>query len=151
MNKLSQTSRIIRIASALGLVLAAALLAACSQQPSAQTAPAKPTKPASSAPAESPSVKLVEPVAGATVPAGTVKVAVEAQNLDFVMPSNNNVSGQGHVHFTLDDRPFQMSVEKTFEFKDVAPGKHRLVAELVQNNTDPFEPPAKQEIEFTAK
>lgn len=151
MRNISTASRVVRIASAFGLLLAVALLAACtSGTPAASNTPPA-EEPVSSAPAETPTVKLVEPVDGAALAAGTVKVTVESTGLEFTMPSNTNVAGQGHVHFTLDDRPFVMSVEKSAEIKDVEPGKHTLVAELVQNNTEPFDPPIEDEIEFVVE
>ena len=142
-------SRIVRVASALGLLLAVVLLFGCAE--SADVDPEN-RQLASSAPvAAAPTVKLIMPAAGATVPAGTVRVAVETTGLEFVMPSGTNVAGQGHVHFTLDDRPFVMSIEKGAELEDVEPGIHRLIVELVQNDTDSFDPPIKQELEFVVE
>lgn len=139
-----------RIAIALGLVLTLGLLTACATDPA--SADSEPVEPASgTTAAEPPTITLVTPTEGAVVPAGTVEVTVETTGLKFVMPSGTNVAGEGHVHFTLDDRPFEMSVEKTFEFEDVEPGTHTLEAELVQNNTDSFDPPVKQVIEFTVE
>ncbi len=146
---MSRTVRIIRIVSAIGMALALGLLAACAQTAPSDGSGAQTADPAPSVAA--PTLRLIVPENGATVPTGTVKVAVETTGLEFVMPSNTNVAGQGHVHFTLDDRPFIMSVEKEAEFEDVEPGTHRLVAELVQNNTDSFDPPITQEVEFVVE
>jgi len=142
--------RIVRISTALGLLLAAALLAACSASPGAEGASSEPAG-SSSAPVKPPTLVSVTPASGAAVPAGTLDVTVETTDLKFTMASNTNVAGEGHVHFTLDDRPFEMSIEPTFQFEDVDPGKHTLEAELVQNNTESFDPPVKQVIEFTAQ
>lgn len=128
------------------LAAGAALLGGCAQKPAATTRSAAPE-----ATVEPPAIELIEPAAGATVPAGDVKMSVKATGLKFVMASNTNVAGEGHVHFTLDGEPFKMSVEPDYTYKGVAPGEHTLVAELVQNDTTPFSPPAKQEITFTAK
>lgn len=148
---MNKASRIVRIASALGLLLALVLLGACStDSPAASESSGAPSG-SSAAPREKPTLKLTVPANGATVAPGTVKVAVETTGLEFVMPSGTNVDGQGHVHFTLDDRPFVMSVEKTAELKDVEPGKHTLEAELVQNDTEPFDPPITQVIEFVVE
>lgn len=143
---MNRTSRIIRIASALGLVLALGLLAACAQSPST-SAPDE----AEATQGTPPTVSLIEPTAGATLPAGDITVAVETTGLEFVMPGGDNVAGQGHVHFTLDDRPEQMSVEKEAVIEDVTPGTHRLVAELVGNDAKPLDTPVKQEIEFVVE
>jgi hypothetical protein len=98
-----------------------------------------------------PTMKLVAPAEGATVPAGDLRMAVETTGLKFVMASNNVVPGEGHVHFTLDDKPFQMSIDPEYVMKDVAPGPHTLKAELVQNDTKSFDPPVLQTITFTAQ
>lgn len=142
---MTRISRTIRIVSALALLLALGLLAACAGEPAA------PASSEATAPAETPTVQLLAPQAGAIVPAGTVTVTVEVTDLEIVMPSGGNVAGQGHVHFTLDDRPYEMSIEKEFEFDDVGPGTHTLKAELVQNDTSSFDPPVEQEIEFTVE
>lgn len=139
---MTKTSRVTRTIAALGLLLALGLLAACAGEPEA---------PASSepvAPAEATTIQLLTPQVGGTVSAGTLTVTVETTGIEIVMPSGGNVAGQGHVHFTLDDRPYEMSIEKQFEFEDVEPGTHTLKAELVQNDTSPFDPPVEQEIEF---
>lgn len=111
----------------------------------------EPETPDASAPAAAPTVKLTEPLEGAELLAGDVVVEVETTGHKFVMPSNTNVPGEGHVHFTLDDRPFVMSTTPSGVIKDVKPGTHKLVAELVQNNTDSFDPPVEAEIEFVVK
>lgn len=144
----SKTSRVVRIASAVGLALALGLLAACA---SGAGSPSSGSSTSSDAASQPPTLTLVEPAAGGAVPAGTVTVAVESTGLEFVMPGGTNVAGEGHVHFTLDDGPIVMSVEQRTTFKDVPPGEHKLVAELVQNDTTPFSPVVKQEITFVAK
>jgi len=105
----------------------------------------------SAAPVTPPTIEIVTPAAGATVPAGDVSMSVKTTDLKFVMPSNTPVAGEGHVHFSLDGGPEQMSAAPDYVYKDVAPGEHRLVAQLVQNDTKPFSPPVKQEITFVAK
>lgn len=146
---MNRTYQAIRVVIAVGLVLSLALLAACGTDPNAPAEQQEQSGGSESASA--PTLKLVAPGPGETVPAGTVTVTVETTGLEFVMPSNDNVPGEGHVHFTLDDRPFIMSVEKQAELEDVEPGPHTLEAELVQNNTDSFSPPITQTIEFVAE
>jgi len=150
LKKHTNVTRIVRLATAFGLLLAAIGLAACAKSPApAATAEGEPA--ATTQPATPPTLKLVAPAAGAEVPAGAVKVAVETTGLKFTMPGNTNVAGEGHVHFTLDGGSEQMSTEPEYEFKDVSAGPHKLVAELVQNNTEKFDPPIRQELEFVAK
>ncbi len=148
----TKTSRLIRIASAMALLALVPLLAACATStPATSSDAASPSAPATGSAASDATVKLLEPVSGAEVPAGTVTVKVETTGLTFTMPSNTNVEGEGHVHFILDDRPDQMSTEPQAEIADVEPGPHTLTAVLVQNNTEPFDPPIEAVVEFTAK
>lgn len=132
-------------------VLLGALVVAsgCSQAATPSGGSATPAPAA--ADVELPTIQLVSPVEGDTVASGDLKVVVETTNLKYTMPSNTNVPGEGHVHFTLDDEPFQMSTTPDYTFKDVAPGEHRLVVEVVQNNTESFDPPIEQEITFTVE
>jgi len=141
--------RVTRLLAALALVAAAVIVTGCATSRTGSV----PAKPAAAAGADvpAPTVKLVAPVEGAEVPAGDLTVAVETTGLTFVMPSNTIVPGEGHVHFSLDGGPIQMSTTPEYVLKDVAPGPHTLEAELVQNDTESFDPPVLQEITFTAK
>lgn len=144
-------ARVARITTVIGMLAIIPLLAACAKSPAPASGGAE--KPASaSTEAKTPAtIKVLEPAEGAEVPAGELAVKVETTGLKFTMPSNTNVAGEGHVHFTLDDRPFVMSVEPEVKIKDVTPGAHTLRAEIVQNDTKPLSPPVEQVIEFTAK
>lgn len=140
-------TRLIRPLLVASLVLIAIALTACAGAPPAGAASGA-APGASAQPATPPTMKLVTPTEGATLPAGDVQMAVETTGLKFVMPSNTVVAGEGHVHFTLDDKPFQMSTDPEYVMKDVAPGPHTLKAELVQNDTKSFDPPVFEEITF---
>jgi len=130
----------------------AALVAGCSGSPAASAPSASPSTSApANAPVTAPTVKLLEPAAAAVVSGDKVTVRVETTGLKFTMPSNTVVPGEGHVHFTLDDQPFEMSIEPEYVFKDVAPGTHTLRAELVQNDTTPFSPEVFETVEFTVE
>jgi len=146
--QLNTVTRNVRIATALGMLLALVLLVACTSPADSTAVPEGGPK---TTPGSPPTLRLTQPTAGATVPAGTVAVVVDTTGLTFVMPSNTNVAGEGHVHFTLDDRPLVMSTTPDAELKDVEPGEHTLVAELVQNDTKPFDPPIRETIEFVAE
>ncbi len=145
---MSRIRAALRCAGLIGLVvLVAATLSGCGGATSADVGGAA-TAPAA---VKLPTMVLTAPLQDARVPAGTVPVDVDTTGLKFVMASNTNVAREGHVHYTLDDRPFIMSVTPDAELEDVAPGEHTLVAELVQNNTRPFDPPVRQEITFIAE
>jgi len=126
----------------------AVVLAGCAAAPGGTPTPAAT---ASSATVTPPTIKVLAPLDGAEVPAGEVAVRVETTGLKFVMPSNTVVPGEGHVHFTLDDRPFEMSTTPDCALKDVAAGPHSLKAELVQNDTKSFDPPVVQTVAFIVK
>lgn len=142
-------SRLIILAA---LALSAVALVGCGPGAPAGDATAPATEQVEdAAAAEAPTLELVEPADGSTVAAGDLKVNSVVDGLKFTMPSNTNVPGEGHIHYTLDDRPFEMSITPDMVIKDVEPGQHTLEAELVQNNTQPFDPPIKQTITFTAE
>jgi len=148
--QLNTLTRSVRVAVAMGMLLALVLLTACAAPTSSTTVTGSESE-AEVSSGTPPTLRLTTPAADAVVPAGTVAVAVETTGHKFVMASNTNVPGEGHVHFTLDDRPFIMSITPEAELEDVEPGPHTLIAELVQNNTQPFDPPIKETIEFVAE
>jgi len=134
---------------ALLALTSALLLAGCSAAPAGKaTAPAEPS---TSAAAVAPTLKVLAPVDAATVKGADVSVKVETTGLKFVMPSNTLVPGEGHVHFILDDQPLEMSTSPEYVFKGVAAGEHTLEAQLVQNDTTPFDPPVVQTVTFTVE
>lgn len=149
--------RSIRLAlTALSLALAVSavtVLGGCAKSAAtdSSTTPTSAAPAASTAPATLPTIEIVTPAEGSTVAAGDVSVSVKTTGLKFANPSNTLVAGEGHVHFTLDTKPFEMSISPEYVFKGVAPGEHKLVAELVQNDTQSFSPKVEQEITFVAK
>lgn len=140
----------LRVLGSILMIAMVIALSACSSGSAANPSSTAPTQ-SPQATSAAPTIELVSPVSGSTVPSGDVAMSVRTTGLKFVMASNTNVAGEGHVHFTLDDEPFEMSVTPDYVYADVAPGEHKLVAELVQNDTTPFSPPVKQEITFTAE
>lgn len=137
---------------ALFAIMLMGLLAGCSSAPAAskQSAPSSPASgPVGAVPA--PTIRVLSPLSGAAVSGSEVSVSVEITGLKFAKPSNTLVPGEGHVHFTLDDQPFQMSITPDYVFKDVAPGAHTLRSELVQNDTTPFSPAVFEIVKFTVK
>ena len=140
------------LAGLLALSLAALFLVSGCAGNEAGAPLATPSSPAATpSSAAPPTMELVQPLQGDTVPAGELPVKVETTGHKFTMASNTNVPGEGHVHYTLDDRPFVMSITPDTILENVEPGEHTLIAELVQNNTQPFDPPVRQEITFTAE
>ena len=138
------------VITGLALLAAVATLSGCSGKPASSGSTPVPAA-SNAAPATAPTLVLTAPAASSEVPAGDVKMSVTITGIKFTEPSYTNVAGQGHVHFTLDGEPLKMSVTPDYVYSGVAAGPHKLVAELVQNDTKPFSPPVKQEISFTAK
>jgi hypothetical protein len=134
---------------ALGGLLAISLVAAGCSKTTAASGSATP--PAQAQTSVAPTVELLAPVEGGTVSAGDVTASVKTTGLKFSMPSTTNVAGEGHVHFTLDSQPLQMSAKPEYTFTGVTPGQHKLKAELVQNDAKSFAPPVEQDITFTVK
>jgi hypothetical protein len=142
--------RIMRVLVLAALIASVVSAAGCSSSPAASEASTS-TSSAAPASAAAPTVELTAPLDGAKVRAGDVSLSVKTTGLKFTMASNTNVPGEGHVHFTLDGTPFKMSVKPDYVYAGVTPGPHTLIAELVQNDTKPFDPPVKQEISFVAE
>jgi hypothetical protein len=128
---------------------ASVVLGGCSSKTT--SAPASAPAESSTAAVAAPTLELVSPSADSAVPSGDVNVSVKTTGLNFVMPGNTNVAGEGHVHFSLDGQPIEMSVKPDYVYVGVAPGAHTLKAELVQNDTKSFNPPVEQEITFKAE
>lgn len=145
----------IRLIAVTALSFALVALAGCAAKPAASPASSAPASTPASAPADTSAEKatltMVDPLDGATVAAGSLTVKVRITGLKMSEPSNTNVAGEGHVHFTLDDQPFKMNIKPEMTFENVAAGPHTLKVELVQNDTKPLDPPVTQEIGFTAK
>ena len=138
--------------SSIAMLALVALLSGCAAAaPGGSGTTAAPAAKPSAASAPAPTIRLVTPLQGAEVVAGNVEVKVDTTNLEFVMPSNTVVPGQGHVHFMLDSQPVKMSAKPDYVFEGVGPGQHTLKAELVHNDAKPFTPPIEEEITFLVK
>lgn len=143
--------RLALIVFALAMALAAATVLGGCAKGAEKGASGSSESVSNGAPVAAPTLGLVAPAAGSSVPAGDVSLSVKTTGLKFVMPSNTLVEGEGHVHFTLDDKPEMMSTTPDYVYEGVTAGEHKLVAELVQNDTKSFSPPIKQEIIFIAE
>ncbi len=126
------------------------LLAGCAATPRTSGAQTSPVQGGSTVVA-GPTIKVLAPLDGAVVKAGEIVIKLETTGLKFAMPSTKLVPGEGHVHFTLDSQPIKMSATPDYALSGVTPGPHTLKAELVQNDTTPFDPPVLQTVAFTAK
>jgi hypothetical protein len=102
---------------------------------------ARPTTPAR--------VQILQPTPdGVTGPAFTVRVGVIGGKL-VRTTSGDLTSTEGHVHLTLDGKPYVMSYDATRAFQDVAPGVHALQAEFVAKDHEPFTNRPRAFVRFT--
>ncbi len=115
----------------------------------------------------SPSVRIVSPRNGDTVPAGDVAVQVEVSNFRVVDNLGGaDAKGEGHVHFYIDvndvpttpGRP-AVSREGTYHaggvtshtWANVPPGTHTFAMQLVNNTHTPLDPPATARVTVTVR
>jgi len=105
--------------------------------------------------AEGPSVLLVSPRNGQTLPAGDITVKVDVIAFRLVLKSGPAVPGEGRLIFYLDpvDVPVVPDLsagsgpgtydtdEPTHTFRNVPPGVHELVVQLIDNDGTPLDPP----------
>ena len=106
-------------------------------------------------PAAGPSLKILRPTPGASVPAGNLQVAIEVANFSIVAPGGAAVAGQGHVHYYLDVAipttpgipavtaavTYEAAPTNTATWPNVAAGTHTLGVQLVNNDHTPLNPP----------
>ncbi len=114
-----------------------------------------------------PSVTIVEPADGATVPAGDVTVTVEVSGFEVVDKLNAPATpGEGHVHFYMDvaqlpttpgqpavsaQGTYHASATTSHTWTDVPSGEHTFAVQLVNNDHTPLEPPVVAEVTVTVE
>ncbi|MBI4188692.1 MAG: DUF4399 domain-containing protein [Chloroflexi bacterium] len=121
------------------------------------------TAPVTTPPPTTPSVKIIQPAVGATVPAGSVQISVEVTNFELVAPGGANAPGKGHLHYYMDvDIPtaagqptftaagtYKASPNTTVTWDNVTPGTHTFGVQLVNSNHTPLDPPVIVQIIVT--
>lgn len=100
--------------------------------------------------AQNPPIAVVSPSSGSVTGS---KVTLKIKTLaGFRITSQGTVvkPGEGHVHVTLDKRPFIALYGTTFVFKGVKRGRHTLLVQAVRNDHTPhgFKP---IRVKFTSK
>jgi hypothetical protein len=111
------------------------------------------------------SVTILEPVQGAEVNGGLVTVRLGASGVDIV-PAGDMTPGTGHHHLYLDEglgavgvpvpaipgRVIHMGTGVSeYEFQDVAPGPHRLIAVVGDGAHVPLQPWVVDTVTFTVR
>lgn len=171
--------RLLASAALLAAVLALGVAAIACEEEEATPTPGRtptpaaagrtPTPAAATTPTPAgPSVEIVSPAAGATLPAGDIRVEVRVSGLQIVDPSLTPVPGQGHVHFyilrpdqqvpTTPGQPavtaqgtYHATATTNHTWTNVQPGTYKLAVQLVQNNHTPLQPPVVREITVTVR
>jgi hypothetical protein len=82
------------------------------------------------------------PVDGQSVETGNVTVSAMAFNIDLADKiGEENVDGEGHLLYFLDEDAPLATANTTFTFSDVSVGEHTFSVELVNNDNTPLDPP----------
>jgi outer membrane protein assembly factor BamB len=112
-----------------------------------------------------PVLTIVDPKAGAALPAGSLTVQTEVNNFKLVDKLGKpNVPGEGHLHYFLDvaapteqGKPaiptsgvWAATTSTTYTFQNVSAGPHQISVELVNNNHTPLNPPVVATVSITA-
>jgi hypothetical protein len=106
-----------------------------------------------------PSVHIIKPVYGKTVPSGTVTVMVRVENGSFNASHDHN---RGHLHYFLDraapiipgepaiTQPgtYASSAYTTYTWKNVTAGRHTFSVELVNGDDTPYDPAVRDQIQI---
>ncbi len=140
-----------------------ALVALGAERVLAQAQP--PAAPAAPAARAAPKVRITAPQNNAVVTGTSVHVVLEAQGIE-IAPASEERPGTAHHHLFLDTdlTPADVKIpqgttgiihlgrgQTDFTFEKVAPGAHRLIAELADFNHIPLKPPAVDTVRFTVK
>ncbi len=111
-------------------------------------------------------VQMNYPQDGATLQGDDLLVTVTVQGFQIVDKLGEKAKkGEGHVHYYLDvdkvptkagkpaitegEGTYHAEATTSYTWKDVAPGKHKLAVQLVNNDHTPLKPPSVDEIEIT--
>lgn len=123
---------------------------ACNKGENPTSTPSKSPSP-SPRPKSSATLRIDDPVVGATVSAGTLHVKLVLDGGTIVpLTSKNLKPDEGHVHLSLDDKIVSMTsaLEQNVE---VAAGPHILQAEFVAADHAPFNPRVLTSVTFKAQ
>jgi hypothetical protein len=113
-----------------------------------------------------PTIRIISPVDGSTIPAGNVTVTVLVSNFNLVNRIGQpNVPGEGHIHYFKDAIPptqpglpavtgpgkYYPTSANTYTWEDVEPGSHVFWAELVNSDLTPLYPPVVAGVAVTVE
>jgi len=114
-----------------------------------------------------PTLKINSPSNGATVKTGDITVKADVNNFKVVDKQGQaNVTGEGHLHFYMDVNPIPNAAgqpaipanpsanwahvsDTSYTFRNVSPGTHTFVAQLVNNDHTPVVPAVSDMVTVT--
>ncbi|MGH2793573.1 MAG: hypothetical protein ACRDKG_04645 [Actinomycetota bacterium] len=132
------------------LVIAAAMLFALAACGGGEPPAASPSPTTSARISSTGKVTILEPVAGAVVQGGKVRVRIKLDGGVIVPEVSSNLKpNEGHIHLLLDGRVVQL-LGSLDEMIDVAPGAHLLQVEFVAADHGPFSPRVIAAVSFEA-
>ena len=139
--------------SIVGLVMAAALLAACTSDPAPPDGSgATSVSPAADRPSSTASIAIVSPKQGEEIHGATAEVKVKLTGGEIVQQTSTDLQpDQGHLHVILDDHLVTMTASTDTMLTDLTPGSHILQVEFVANDHAPFAPRVLAKTSFGVK
>jgi plastocyanin len=117
-----------------------------------------------SSPGGSPVISIMQPSAGASLPAGNITISVDVSNFNLVDKLGlTNVAGEGHIHYFIDVAPpttpgqpattaigtFAPTIATTYTWQNVTAGQHTFSVELVNNDHTPLTSPVTATVTVT--
>jgi hypothetical protein len=132
----------------IGIVTLALVAAACSSNSTPTTKPSQFAGRLSS-PAK---LLFIAPKPDQTIEGGTLVARLSLIGGRIVPRATTRItSTTGHVHLSLDGRIETIYAGLDYEFKNLKPGRHLLLAEFVAANHVPFEPRVTTTVTFTVR
>lgn len=99
-----------------------------------------------------PSVQITKPKDGEVIKGTMVTVNVRSENFKVMAPKAQNVPGEGHLHFRLNDGPPLEAFSDSYVFTQIEAAKHKLEVELKNHDHSALNPPVMAVVRFeTAK
>lgn len=93
------------------------------------------------------SAQLVDPVAKAAKKEATVVVTVsDVKMVDPGDAKEQPKSGEGHLHYRLDDGPVIATTATKLSFHELSTGQHKIVVQLAASNHEPVGDPAMLDV-----
>jgi hypothetical protein len=77
-----------------------------------------------------------------------VTVNVRSENFRVMAPKAQNVPGEGHLHFRLNDGPPLEALSDSYVFTQIEAASHKLEVELTNHDHSALNPPVTAMVRF---